>query len=1042
MNSQNEGQGKASEEEKQLYRRKLAEWRDMGFDVSALEVLLETDLEKFKAQRFELMRSQIAGAPQPPSPVAQQSRQPSPALSPYQPYQPAARGGQPVPQSYQPLHYSPSAAPQHSPEHHSEMRYPSARRHHEYGKKVKTFSIDVEHEPEVARVEVGQPARKFPPKGTLRPSKLPPGKTVSKLPPRPPAKPLTRPLTKPITIPLTKRPLTKTPARAAPAKSFAAGAAPARTLPSRRTPAAPLPKKLIKRVEEETEDSEDMVDLEEEEEETEDRMEEVPEGEEEGEELPVVEDSEDEEDYLEEESTYDEYDREKGEEKAAEDETPEDVEEAEESEGDVEGRDAEEGAPEEEEAPTDEEEQVEEEGEEAKSEFDAEQESEQEYGDEETGDDEPPRQARRVRPVKRPGIATRVPMKAARPIVKKVPARKGLPPKKKKKGQGGTLLALIAVAVVVVAALGAWWATHPSETLEPRIWHTQAAVAGELVRFDARNSTYIGSPIKSYTWYFGDGAKAVGKIATHSYALANTYTVRLELQSESLARAERTSKITISPLSFTVPAKKLNDKARYDVSGNVGVHNNDTGLYTFTVGPSTVITVKEVTMTIDPGSTLNQWVWETVQKEDGYRQNHTALRTRADENLKLSGRAVTSLSSYDIKGELDYTEDSYSDPASGGGFQSYSQARSSISLLTGIIEGTSRNSTDSLRAYPNVAGITEQFQLERIYRDRKFDQSSDASLTGSEKVGNSTYSWKADKNAENLAGKPSLKLHITADQATMERYGLFELSIDVWVSGACSLPTKTHVHVAGRDGETSYNSDHIATMQQTNGYEAGTGTIDRTPQQFTSPALPGDWLAPMSDVPAAGNGSTGLRFTPAEAKEAAASQSTDFAQFLKSNPQAYAVDAKYMEGTFGPQSGAWNLSFAWPGITAGSGYWVNVTQDLFKNYSMRGDRTAEPPSVKTSEASLSKLLTLTAAEGVFRSDPETASKFFAGGNLSFLGTTLSLKADHPYPSLNMVSMYAGADRAGYAALLEKEGYTSAVSMDSGQMMYYWTHAAN
>src|SRR5512136_1898419 len=74
--------GESIEAEKARYRQKLADWRAMGFDVSALEVLLETDFEKFKEKRFELMRRQIHGPGG--TAIAAQER-PEPSHTPWSP---------------------------------------------------------------------------------------------------------------------------------------------------------------------------------------------------------------------------------------------------------------------------------------------------------------------------------------------------------------------------------------------------------------------------------------------------------------------------------------------------------------------------------------------------------------------------------------------------------------------------------------------------------------------------------------------------------------------------------------------------------------------------------------------------------------------------------------------------------------------------------------------------------------------------------------------------------------------------------------------
>jgi len=49
----------AEDEQKQQYRLQIQGWREKGFDVSELEKLLDTDMEKFRKECVKLMRSQI-----------------------------------------------------------------------------------------------------------------------------------------------------------------------------------------------------------------------------------------------------------------------------------------------------------------------------------------------------------------------------------------------------------------------------------------------------------------------------------------------------------------------------------------------------------------------------------------------------------------------------------------------------------------------------------------------------------------------------------------------------------------------------------------------------------------------------------------------------------------------------------------------------------------------------------------------------------------------------------------------------------------------
>jgi PKD repeat protein len=60
-------------------------------------------------------------------------------------------------------------------------------------------------------------------------------------------------------------------------------------------------------------------------------------------------------------------------------------------------------------------------------------------------------------------------------------------------------------------------------------WTPSIPKVGETVTFDASASTSNGVTIVSYEWDFGDGGHANGKIVTHTYTTAGTYTVTLNV---------------------------------------------------------------------------------------------------------------------------------------------------------------------------------------------------------------------------------------------------------------------------------------------------------------------------------------------------------------------------------------------------------------------------------------------------------------------------------------------------------------------------------
>jgi len=598
------------------------------------------------------------------------------------------------------------------------------------------------------------------------------------------------------------------------------------------------------------------------------------------------------------------------------------------------------------------------------------------------------------------------------------------------KRSGSRMWTAVAVAfILILAGLGAWYfLAGPLDSLTARDWHPASALAGENVSFDARNSSSSGSPIVNYSWDFGDDGRDHLKMVTHHYVEPGTYHVSLTVRNEKGDTATRRSVITITPLVVTVPQVMVGDRGNYAARGNALVSNTDTYLYTVP-GVSGIGTTHVSKLDIDFAGTQDQWARQTLSKEDGFKNLHNALQTDSSEDLQFSGVATTDRGEYPINGALNYDESSYADPASGGVFGLDSRARTTISL-------SPVNSSDTLRTYPSVAGVTGQFRLEKIYSGHKFDQSDPSTLHGNITGGGIVYSWNST-GVDNAGGKPSVGIHVTADPAALRSSGISEFYIDMFVSGAASMPTFTHVHVAGMSGDTTYISDHFTEMI---GFTPGSTPVDRTAQIFNSSPLPaGMYSSPFEDVPAAGAGPTSLKFTPEEAVSEAKVRNPDFASYLAANPQAYAVRGKYYESPV-VDSASWNLSFAYPG--AGTGRYINVTRDILHQYSV-SSAWETPAKVTTRESDLTRLLTLASAQAIFQNDSATNTNFFSGGTIQYSsGATLSLEADGSYPAINLASMSASSQTSRFAAILKKGDNTAALSMDSGQMMYFWTHVVS
>jgi len=82
----------------------------------------------------------------------------------------------------------------------------------------------------------------------------------------------------------------------------------------------------------------------------------------------------------------------------------------------------------------------------------------------------------------------------------------------------GTITLTLEYEYVIPGSPVAWFTYTPTDI-----------IAGDVVTFDASNSTANGGNITSYKWDFGDGFTGSGKIVNHTYSAAGTYMVVLNV---------------------------------------------------------------------------------------------------------------------------------------------------------------------------------------------------------------------------------------------------------------------------------------------------------------------------------------------------------------------------------------------------------------------------------------------------------------------------------------------------------------------------------
>jgi PKD repeat protein len=78
---------------------------------------------------------------------------------------------------------------------------------------------------------------------------------------------------------------------------------------------------------------------------------------------------------------------------------------------------------------------------------------------------------------------------------------------------------------------------------------SSTALTGAQITFNATTSSDIDGTISSYNWDFGDGSTGSGSIVTHSFSVAGTYTVKLNVTDNGGLTSQYTSAVTVQASS-------------------------------------------------------------------------------------------------------------------------------------------------------------------------------------------------------------------------------------------------------------------------------------------------------------------------------------------------------------------------------------------------------------------------------------------------------------------------------------------------------------
>jgi len=205
-------------------------------------------------------------------------------------------------------------------------------------------------------------------------------------------------------------------------------------------------------------------------------------------------------------------------------------------------------------------------------------------------------------------------------------------------------------------------------------------------------------------------------------------------------------------------------------------------------------------------------------------------------------------------------------------------------------------SKDDLRTYPDLATVDSQVSIEDLFAERTLNTGDPNTLHGQITKGQSpdmvTYSWKYD-GTDNIYKRPAIHLNVTIDGNTMARLGLTALFVDVWITNDLPTYVKMHTYVAGQSGNNTYKADNT---QDISSFKAGetkiTGTCNASHYDTVHPL---SLFAAFNMTPPVGDTSKSSElFSPREAMLQALNQSSGFRAYMGSG-SPYAITGNYSE---------------------------------------------------------------------------------------------------------------------------------------------------
>jgi MYXO-CTERM domain-containing protein len=290
----------------------------------------------------------------------------------------------------------------------------------------------------------------------------------------------------------------------------------------------------------------------------------------------------------------------------------------------------------------------------------------------------------------------------------------------------------------------------------------RSATVGATVSFDASGSTDTDGSVASYAWDFGDGSTASGVSASHAYAEAGTYLVRLTVTDDKGATGQDAAIVIVGApgnrlpvadaganLSATVnTAVAFDARGSFDVDGTLtsyawdfGDGQRGTGAQTQHAYANPGSYLVRLTVTDDRGATSEDFLLVTVGQLAVVNQ---APQARAGADVSgNSGQRLTfsAADSADADGTIIAWQWDFGDGSLASGpsaTHTYEAGGTFVVTLT-VIDDKGARSTDTLQATINALPVAEAgpARAGEVGQELAFDGRSSKDTDGSI----ASYAW-------------------------------------------------------------------------------------------------------------------------------------------------------------------------------------------------------------------------------------------------------------------------------------------------------------